>query len=293
MRLTPPLLAAALALTVTGCAGGSGPGPTAPQNASTPLAPSVSSTAPSTTSTTGQPEESEESTESDAPTEGEPAPQEDQSSSSTPTDTGKPFDPDEFTGQLEAAVGQSPTVHVDVQVQMNESMSATATGAQDLGRNALDMDVDLGGQQLGYLLVGGQYYLAQPPKWVPVDEGSENPMVKQTLQQIQILSMRNQLDAFVAGLEAAGVKGTEQVGGVSTTHYTARVDSERALSELGMDKAAGTADVILYDIWLDENDLIRKMSFSANGVSAVVTASDWGDPVDISKPSPGDIAQAP
>ncbi|WP_338750118.1 LppX_LprAFG lipoprotein [Janibacter alittae] len=268
MRLTPPLLAAALALAITGCADdGAGPGPTAPQNESTPAAPSTSS------GSTASPEEA-------AP-------------SSTPTDTGKPFDPEEFTTRLEAAVEETPTVRIDVQVQMNETMSAAAKGVQDLRRNALDMDLDLGNQQLGYLLVDGQYYLAQPPKWVPVEEDSDNPAVGQTLQQIQILSMRNQLDAFVAGVEQAGTKGKEKVGGVSTTHYTASVDSQRALAELGMEKAPGTADTILYDVWLDDDDLIRKMSFSANGVSAEVMASEWGQPVDISTPKPSEIAQSP
>lgn len=284
MRLTPPLLAAALALTIAGCAdGGAGPGPTAPQNESTPAAPSTSSAAPSE----DEPTQSGSSADDDSST---ASPQE---SSSTPTDTGKPFDPDEFTGKLEAAVDETPTVHIDVEVRMGESTNATASGAQDLARNALDMDVDLGGQQLGYLLVDGQYYLAQPPKWVPVDKDSDNPMVGQTLQQIQILSMRNQLDAFVAGLEKAGIKGKEKVGGARTTHYTASVDSQRALAELGMEKAPGTAEKILYDVWLDGDDLIRKMSFSANGVSAEVTASEWGQPVDISKPKSSEIARMP
>lgn len=274
MRLTPPLLAAALALTVAGCADDAGPGPTAPQNASTPAAPSVSTTASS----------------SEGRTEAAPA---GESPSSTPTDTGKPFDPEEFTTRLEAAVDAAPTVRIDVQIQMNETMSATAKGAQNLARNALDMEVDLGGQQLGYLLVDGQYYLAQPPKWVPVEEDSDNPTVEQTLQQVQILSMRNQLDAFVAGLEQAGIKGTETIDGVATTHYTARVDSQQALAELGMEKAPGTADAILYDIWLDDEDLIRKMSFSANGVTAVVAAGEWGAPVGITKPKPSEIAAAP
>lgn len=284
MRLTPPLLAAALALTITGCAdGGAGPGPTAPHNPSTPAAPSTTSEA----SSTEQPSDGGSRTSTDGQA------QEDQSPSSTPTDTGKPFDPEEFTGRLEDAVEKSPTVHLDVEVQMNENMTATASGVQDLSRNALDMDVDLGGQQLGYLLVDGQYYLAQPPKWVPVEEDSDNPMVAQTLQQIQILSMRNQLDAFIAGVEAAGVKGTEDVGGVTTTHYTASVNAQRAMAEFDMDKAEGAPDSILYDVWLDENDLIRKMSFSQSGVSAVVTATDWGEPVTIKKPKKSQLAQTP
>lgn len=282
MRLTAPLLAAALALTIAGCADEAGPGPTAAQSEP---AESGQSTQTPTAEGSSDPSPAGEQTSPDSATQEAPA--------STPTNTGKPFDPEEFTTRLEAAVAETPTVDVDVRVQMDETMSATAKGVQDLARNALDMQVDLGGHQLGYLLVDGQYYLAQPPKWVPVEKDSDDPMVERTLQQIQILSMRNQLDAFTAGVEQAGVKGKEKVDGVRTTHYTARVDSQRALAELGMDKAPGTADAILYDIWLDDEDLIRKMSFSANGVTAVVTAGEWGAPVSISTPKPSEIAEAP
>lgn len=256
MRLTPPLAAAALALTLTACAGGdAGPGPTAAQSAST-------------------------STAAESPT-------------STPTNTGEPFDPEEFTGRLAAAVEENPTVAIDVQVKLDEKTTATAKGIQDLGRNALDMDVDLGGQQLGYLLVDGQYYLAQPPKWVPVTEDSDNPLIEQTLQQIQILSMRNQLDAFIAGVEKAGIKGEEEIDGVTTTHYTATVNTEKSLNALDMDKAAGTPDTVIYDVWLDEEDLIRKMSFSQNGALATMTATNWGEPITIEAPAESELAAPP
>lgn len=274
MHLTPPLIAAALALSISGCAAdGAGPGPTAPQNASTPAAPSVSTTA---SSSEGQ---------AAAAPEGE-------SPSSTPTDTGKPFDPEEFTSRLTAAVEENPTVRIDVQVQL-DAVSATARGVQDLERNALDMDVDLGGQQLGYRLIDGRYYLAQPPKWVPVTKDSDNALIRSTLEQIQILSMRNQLDAFVVGVEAAGVKGEEEVGGTTTTHYTATVDAEKALTELGMDRDPSTPESVVYDVWLDDEDLIRKMSFTQNGATATMTASDWGGPITIEKPKPSELAAAP
>lgn len=261
MRLTLPLLAAALALAVTGCAGeGAGPGPTAPHDQSA-VPPGGLGASPS--------------------------------SAPSPTETGEPVDPEELTGRLEAAIAAAPTVHIGVEVQLDPQMSATAAGVQDLERNALDMDVDLGGQQIGYLLVDGQYYLAQPPKWVPVTKDSDNQLVEQTLQQIQILSLRHQLDAFVAGIEAAGVQGEEQLDGVTTTHYTASVDAQTALAEYGLEPAPGTGEAIVYDLWLDTDDLIRKMSFSVSGISAVVRASHWGEPVTIEKPEPDEIAAAP
>ena len=142
----------------------------------------------------------------------------------------------------------NPTVKIDVTAKIAGQSQASATGVQDLSADSLDMDVSLAGQQLGYRLVDGQYYLAQPPKWVKVDENSTNPLVKTTIDQVQILSMRRQLDAFVAGVEKAGNKGTEDVGGVSTTHYTATVDTATSLRELGMKPAQGAPETVILSL---------------------------------------------
>lgn len=273
-RRSPALtLALATALTLSACGGDGGPGPTAGtgggsvSNSSTPTPGGGKDSTPGGSSTS--------------------------SPRSTSTDTGAPFDAAEFTDRLEAAVDANPTVKIDVTAKIAGQSQASATGVQDLSADSLDMDVSLAGQQLGYRLVDGQYYLAQPPKWVKVDENSTNPLVKTTIDQVQILSMRRQLDAFVAGVEKAGNKGTEDVGGVSTTHYTATVDTATSLRELGMKPAQGAPETVIYDVWLDEDDLIRQMEFTLNGATARLLASEWGEPVSITAPSGSQLAKNP
>lgn len=273
-RRSPALtLALATALTLSACGGDGGPGPTAGtgggsvSNSSTPTPGGGKDSTPGGSSTS--------------------------SPRSTSTDTGAPFDAAEFTDRLEAAVDANPTVKIDVTAKIAGQSQASATGVQDLSADSLDMDVSLAGQQLGYRLVDGQYYLAQPPKWVKVDENSTNPLVKTTIDQVQILSMRRQLDAFVAGVEKAGNKGTEDVGGVSTTHYTATVDTATSLRELGMKPAQGAPETVIYDVWLDEDDLIRQMEFTLNGATARLLASEWGEPVSITAPSGSQLAKTP
>lgn len=277
-RRSPALtLALATALTLSACGGDGGPGPTAGtggdsvSNSSTPTPGGGKDSTPTLSN----------STKSSS------------TSSSTSTDTGAPFDAAEFTDRLEAAVDANPTVKIDVTAKIAGQSQASATGVQDLSADSLDMDVSLAGQQLGYRLVDGQYYLAQPPKWVKVDENSTNPLVKTTIDQVQILSMRRQLDAFVAGVEKAGNKGTENVGGVSTTHYTATVDTATSLRELGMKPAPGAPETVIYDVWLDEDDLIRRMEFTLNDATARLLASEWGEPVSITAPSGSELATTP
>ena len=279
MRRRSPALTLALAttLTLSACGGDGGPGPTAGtggdsvSNSSTPTPGGGKDSTPTLSN----------STKSSS------------TSSSTSTDTGAPFDAAEFTDRLEAAVDANPTVKIDVTAKIAGQSQASATGVQDLSADSLDMDVSLAGQQLGYRLVDGQYYLAQPPKWVKVDEDSTNPLVKTTIDQVQILSMRRQLDAFVAGVEKAGNKGTEDVGGVSTTHYTATVDTATSMRELGMKPSPGAPETVIYDVWLDEDDLIRRMEFTLNGATARLLASEWGEPVSITAPSGSELAKTP
>lgn len=296
-RALPSTLAVATVLALAACGGDGGPGPTAGSTSKDAPISSEGASPSSATSTGSTTDSSSGSSTSGASDSSSPDSTQSSSSSaadaSTSTDTGEPFDADEFTSRLETAVDANPSVRIEVAVGPQDQPSATASGVQDLADDALEMQVSVGGQEMTYRLVDGQYYLKQEPKWVPVTKDSTNPLIKQALSQTELLSMRRQFDAFIAGVEAAGDKGTEEIDGVSTTHYTATVDTDKALQELGLSKAAGTPESAIYDVWLDEDDLIRKMSFTQNGANAVLTASDWGEPVSITKPKGSELAKVP
>lgn len=292
MRTAAIALTATTTLALSACGGDGGPGPTAGSgddsvsNSSTPTPGGSKGSTPGGSSTSSPRTTSDGS---DEPTLSDSSPSSSSTSSSTSTNTGEPFDAKEFTDRLEAAVDANPTVKIDVRF----GPDATASGYQDLADDALEMDVDAGGQQMTYRLVDGQYYLAQPPKWFEVTEDSTNPLVKRALEQTALLSMRTQLDAFIAGVESAGDKGDEQVDGVRTRHYTATVRTADVRKELGLEADPDAPSTMTYDVWLDEDDLIRKMSFTQGGADAVLTASEWGEPVSITKPKSSELAEVP
>lgn len=299
---TAAAAAATLALTLTACGGGDGgPGPTEGSGNSTTWAtpsssddakkgsssgPSVGNSSPTSTTSSSS---SATSTATAADSSSSSA---SSSTASSSTNTGKPFDAEEFTTKIEDAIDANPSASIEVLLTVDGSQSGSATGVQDLQNEALDMDLSFGGQELGYRLVDGKYYLAQGEKWIPVTEGSTHKVVENALDQAELLSLRTQLDAFIAGVEKAGDKGSEEIGGVKTTHYTATVDTAKAYESLGITQDAGTPETMIYDVWLDEDDLIRRMSFTQEGSEAVMTAKDWGKPVDIAKPKDSEIVQA-
>ncbi len=300
MRTRLPVVAATagLALALTACSGeGAGPGPTAPESAASTAGGEGGGQPPSSEKTTSTSSSKGEDTDTSSKEEGEGTGSEESTdsseSSSTPTDTGKPFDPEEFTDRLQSAIAESPTAHISLEIEVDGNVAMSAEGDQDLVGGALDMDVQMADQELGYRLVDGDYYFEQPPKWVPVSRDSDNSAVRQTLDQIQALSMRNQFDAFVAGVEDAGVKGHEEVGGVRTRHYTATVDTERSMAELEVDTDDGVPDAVIYDVWLDQQDRIRRISFELNGATTTVNATNWGEPVDIAAPTGSELAESP
>ena len=90
---------------------------------------------------------------------------------------------------------------------------------------------------------------------------------------------------------SAGDKGTEEIDGVSTTHYTATVRTADVRRELGLDQDPNGPATAIYDVWLDDDDLIRKMSFTQNGAEAELIATDWGEPLTISKPTSSELAK--
>ena len=59
------------------------------------------------------------------------------------------------------------------------------------------------------------------------------------------------------------------------------------------DDAAELPDTITYDMWLDDEDQIRKVTFSVAGVKADMTMSKYGEPVDITAPAAADTVKAP
>lgn len=270
-------LAASAVLALAACGGDGGPGPTAGTGSTSTQAPTTTSKSTSTSASSTKAKSSSASPST--------------SSSSKPTDTGTPFDPKEFTSKIERAIHRNPTVTIDVKMGAQGQPGITATGVQDLKNEALEMELDLNGQKFTYRLVDGTYYLAQPPKWVAITKGSTNPLVKQALEQTSALSMRKQLDAFVAGVESAGDKGSEKVEGVTTTHYTATVRTADVRKELGLDPDPNAPARLIYDVWLDEDDLVRKMSFTQNGANATLIAKGWGDPVSIVKPKDSELAK--
>lgn len=115
--------------------------------------------------------------------------------------------------------------------------------------------------------------------------------------------------AFLAGAPDAKRVGDEKVDGTGTTHYTgtAAVDELRASLDEVEDKAAregrrrsldqyekAGVDELTLDVWIDGDDRVRRLrtqGFGRHGeLDLTVTFLDYGKPVTVRAPRPGDTA---
>ncbi len=83
--------------------------------------------------------------------------------------------------------------------------------------------------------------------------------------------------------------GEEDVEGESLKHYTMVMDGSKLPNQQG----TTMPDEINYEVWLDGDDLLRKLSFETAGTTVTTTLSEWGEKVRIRAPRDGQIIDLP
>jgi hypothetical protein len=109
------------------------------------------------------------------------------------------------------------------------------------------------------------------------------------------------LENFSAGFDKVVYVGQESVDGVDAGHYQLTVDTTKigsALSELGAAGAdpssLGLPETLTYDVWLDSDSRMTKSVIELGDLGSMeMTASNWGEPVDIQAPSADQITDMP
>jgi len=145
--------------------------------------------------------------------------------------------------------------------------------------------------QLIYMQLPG---MTQPGKFIAIDpKDQSSPLGKNfsgLTDQMDPLSSVKSMEAAVTSVDRVG-RG--QVGGVSVDHYRVLVDTAQMLKKLGQASPQGMPRSLTYQMWLDNKNLIRKMTFAAAGTSVEIQLSKWGEPVTVKRPADGDLVKAP
>jgi hypothetical protein len=115
---------------------------------------------------------------------------------------------------------------------------------------------------------------------------------------------------FLRGAEDVEEVGTEDIDGVQTTHYTAKIDFDRLAEELEGDQGDVVRNMIeqteieeiTADVWIDEDELVRRVRYGFDappvpaeteaedgGFSMQMDLFDYGTTVDIELPADEDV----
>jgi hypothetical protein len=199
-----------------------------------------------------------------------------------------------FASEVMSAQAKEQTAHLEAKVSAQGqkiSMAGDMQMAKDVAFDLSMTSAAMGGDAR-FILVDKVIYLKMPgltqsDKFIKVDAGHGNDPVAQMFSQ-----MMGQLDpskAFQAfdAITSLKERGSQEIDGVETTHYTVAVDTQKALKAQGMAgqvPASQMPKTIEYDVWVDGEHLVRKLRMDIQGSTVDMGLSQWGEPVDIAAP---------
>ncbi len=166
-----------------------------------------------------------------------------------------------------------------------------------------DSATDMPGMRL--ILVDGVAYTDAPLEQVR-SQGPASPEGQPAYLELS----STELDEFVPGLlsgdtpltfvetlwdrwdvnaKSVALVGTEERDGLSLDHYVVTLGADTPHGEDGDAFFMGWTRADSYDVWLDEEGLMRRVESAAEGMEMVATLDGWGERADIEAPDPATV----
>jgi hypothetical protein len=210
------------------------------------------------------------------------------------------YDAQQLLAAMKAAVAKHQSTHLTLTVDGAQAM--TGEGDVSYAGDSTVMQMKMKSPSLGegtveMRLVDGIMYMAMPPmtppgKFIKLDTNDPSSPFG-NLGGITQGDPLATFDAFDAGLKKAVYVGAEDVDGEQMDHYVLTVDAAKAAEAQGS-PSAGAAGDITYDLWIDDQDLMRRMQLDTPGGGGMtITTDDWGEPVTVKAPPASAIISLP
>lgn len=246
---------------------------------------------------------SDDATTESSPTEpSEPTETESESEepSEEPEEQSGGYDAEELLAAMKAAVEKNETSHLVMEMGGN-GQSMTAEGDVSYAGDTTSMQLTMQSPEMGpgvieMRMVDGVMYMSMPPmtpegKFLKLDLNDPNS----PLGSLGGVTQGDPLETFKAfdkGLRDVKYLGSEEVDGEEMDHYVLTVDGKAAAEAQGA-PAGSVPDELTYDLWLDDQDLMRRVQYTMAGGGVTISMSDWGEPVTVKAPAKADIMEMP
>lgn len=192
-------------------------------------------------------------------------------------------DPAAFVTKLTDAMTKKRTAQLDL--ELGSSLSATADVDYAGTGTSMAMRMITGTQRVNVVLADGVMYLQQTKgsKYLKIDKS--DPALGSLLGQLDSFGPKSALENLKSGITKVVHEGPEKIDGQSLEHYRLTVDTKKAEAIFGVAQgSAKTPKTLTYDIWVDDEYLLRQVKMTVSGQALVMKASKWGEPVSIKVP---------
>ena len=193
-----------------------------------------------------------------------------------------------FAEAMTAAMYAQETVHIEMRAGVATIMDADYRfgTSEDV---AMEGTVHSGGPPVEMLVVDGAVFVKEgtEPKWTELPA----EVAEQVLGEFESADPTQIARTFELGLKQVSYSGVDDVDGLQVHGYDVTLHEEFVAEE--MDVPVSEVPDIAYRLWLDEDHLLRRMTFSADGLDAEVLLTRWGTPVGIEAPPEEEVVQPP
>lgn len=210
---------------------------------------------------------------------------------------GEEISPAEFVALMKSPGLEKLSSYTMEMTMRSGSSPMTMSGAADLtgDQPALDLDMDIpGAGAMNVRMADGRVFIAMPGQ-TPEGKFMEVPaeQLGEAGGALEDVDLMSQMEVWEESAKKVVFVGEEDVDGTTMRRYSMTIDGSAAMDAAGVDDAAATSSGVpeefVYDVWLDADNLMRKMAFETDGLVTEVLADNWGEPQDISVPADEDI----
>lgn len=199
--------------------------------------------------------------------------------------------PAEFMDRIVAASLDEGSVHLVMDMGTAGGMEADLVLSENEADLAVDMIVDFDGDEMKIVLVNEKWYVHSADlgdQWIVSDPDDPDDPFGAAISEMGSLNPASQAEDIKPAVTDVKKIGEEKLAGTSTTHYEVTVDPEKVPEDAGIDpeilKKVDLEDGLVYDYWLDADDLMQKVSFGIAGQSFEMIMTGWGETYEIEAP---------
>jgi hypothetical protein len=209
-----------------------------------------------------------------------------------------------FFTAISTAQAKAQTSHVELEIGA-AGQKITAEGDVEVGKDVADTAMRMtmstgssGPGKISMVIVDNTLYMnlgqMTQDKFAKVDlDDEDNAIAKQFGSITDQLDPSKQLAQFKDAVTSFEKSGSPQkIDGVEAQPYEVVLDTSKiaALSELSGGATAGVPKTLTYTMFVDSDNLLRRVQADVAGSTVEATYSKWGEPVDVEAPQAGEVS---